>query len=605
MRKPPPLRRVLAVLLSGCLLIWAGKLPAQSTAVSIDRLWRDASAAQKAGQYGQAAELYKKILQLRPDLVEAEVNLGLMEQLKGDFRGAIDSFDRALAKDNTLSGPNLLAGLDYLKLDSPDVALPYLLRAVASNPQSAEARTGLANAELQLHRLPEAEEQFKQAVKLNDGKNADAWYGLGATYLGIEREAEGSLSHSASQFRNMLLTETYLEQRQHEKAIAILKDVIDSRESVPCVHTLLGFAYLRNANVADAADQFHMDWNSGKGSGCLLAELGLAAALAEQSNTDAAVHTLQDANRIDSFVVKSNVELFWGSFAKAGADSRIRTMLEAQSQGDPKAAQLALADRYWYSGEYTNCSYALAASPSSLNSRQLRLLSRCSYYVGRDDVVLNSTQRLLKSVPADPEALYWRAQAAQRLGLEALTTAKKINPASASLYALSGDMLRGKGDFSQAADDYRRAIALKPDFLAAHLGLARVLDSDNNPAGAEKELDYVLQVNTDDPEANYMLGELRLNHGDSDAAFGLLQKALHAAGDELPYVHADLSRIYEERGDTDHAISELKEALRNDSDGSYHFRLGRLYLKAGDRTAAARAMQESEKLHRSVSSQPQ
>jgi len=85
----------------------------------------------------------------------------------------------------------------------------------------------------------------------------------------------------------------------------------------------------------------------------------------------------------------------------------------------------------------------------------------------------------------------------------------------------------------------------------------------------------------------------------------LLQKALHATGDELPYVHSDLSRIYEERGDTEHAISELKEALKADNDGSLHFRLGQLYLRAGDRTAAARAMQESQRMHEPVSPQPQ
>src|SRR5579862_2088171 len=128
MRKSPPFRCALPLLLMGCLLLWAGKLPAQSTAASIDQLWRDASAAQKAGQYSQAAALYKKILQLKPDLTEAEVNLGLMEQLTGDLRAAIRSFDRALAKDKTLSAPNLLAGLDYLKLDGPGLALPYLSR---------------------------------------------------------------------------------------------------------------------------------------------------------------------------------------------------------------------------------------------------------------------------------------------------------------------------------------------------------------------------------------------------------------------------------------------------------------------------------------------
>lgn len=598
MRTASPSRCVLAALAAGCFLIWAGRLPAQS---NVEELWREASGAQQAGQYSRAAALYKKILELQPDLIEAEVNLGLMDQLTGDSHAAISSFDRALTRDKSLYAPNLMAGLDYLKLDSPGAALPYLQRAVASRPQSAEALAGLANACLQLHRFSEAEEQFRKAVKLNDGRNADAWYGLGATYLSIEKEAEGALSHASSPFRDVLLSNTYLEQGLHEKAIETLKLVAAAPGSVPCVHTLLGIAYLRDAQFGNAAAQFENDWDRESASGCLLAKLGIAAVLAEQSNIDGAVSALREAVEIDPGVIKSNVELFWSSFTKAGLESRVSAMLSQTGNSHSHGAQLPLANRYWTSGHYTSCSSALTPS-ISLTTRQLRLLSRCSYYIGSDELVLKSTEELLKLAPADPEALYWRAQSAERLGLEALTTAKKTNPDSASLYALSGDMLRGKGDLSEAAREYRTAIGLKPDFVAAHLGLARVLDSDHDPAGAEKELDYVLKVNSDDPEANYLMGELLLNRGDSDGALPLLQKALHLNSDELPYVHSDLSRIYDERGDTKRAISELESALPADNDGSYHYRLGRLYLKAGDRKAADRAMQESERLHQSGNS---
>src|SRR6202022_4693447 len=154
----------------------------------------------------------EKILSLRPDLIEAEINLGLMDQLSGDLHAAIACFEHVLAKDQTLYAPNLLTGLDYLKFDDPIRALPYVKRAAANKPDSTEALIGLANSYLQLHRYSEAEEQFKRATELESGKNADAWYGLGATYLSMEKEAEGSLRHSSSPFRDVLLGEAYLEQ---------------------------------------------------------------------------------------------------------------------------------------------------------------------------------------------------------------------------------------------------------------------------------------------------------------------------------------------------------------------------------------------------------
>ncbi len=56
---------------------------AQTPPKSMEQLWQEAAQAQQAQQYLHAASLYKKILALRPDLTEAEVNLGLMFQLAG------------------------------------------------------------------------------------------------------------------------------------------------------------------------------------------------------------------------------------------------------------------------------------------------------------------------------------------------------------------------------------------------------------------------------------------------------------------------------------------------------------------------------------------
>ncbi len=593
-------RHLSTAALMGCSMIWAGILPAQSTEASIEQFWRDATAAQQAQQYGRAATLYKKILSLQPDLIEAEINLGLMDQLSGDLHAAIACFEHVLAKDPALYAPNLLTGLDYLKFDDPGRALTYLKRAAASKPDSAEALVGLANSYLQLHRYADAEEQFKRATELQDGKDADAWYGLGATYLSMEKEAEGGLRHSSSPFRDVLLGEAYSEQGQQDKAIATLKDIVNGSAAVPCSRSLLGFAYLRNAKNSDAANHFRTDWDPDSGSGCLLAKLGLAAAHAGRGDRDEALRELREAAEIDLVFVQKNADLFWNYMVKAGAESGAREILEPKNQVDVEKARPSLAEESWKHGRYSACSSDLQASSMPLTAPQLRLLSRCSYYIARDEMVLQTTDRLLKASPADPEALYWRIQSAERLGLTALTTAISINPESVSLHVLMGDMLRGKGSFAEAANEYRKAIALKPDFIAAHLGLARDLNSDGNTAGAESEVRYVLNLSPDEPEANYLMGEILVNRSEFTAALPLLLRAIHVMPDEAVYVHADLSRIYEERGEFPRAIEEIKQALPADIDGSYYYRLGRLYQKTGNRAAAAQALEQSAKLHRSA-----
>jgi tetratricopeptide (TPR) repeat protein len=211
---------------------------------------------------------------------------------------------------------------------------------------------------------------------------------------------------------------------------------------------------------------------------------------------------------------------------------------------------------------------------------------------------LAASSQILKQVPEDPEALYWRVQSTERLGLAAMTRATELNPNSDSLHALEGDLLRAKGDFPAAAAEYRKAIAIKPSFLAARLGLARSLKSDHRVDEAEQEVRSALELSPDDAEGNYLMGEILVDQSRLANVLPFLLKALHAAPDEIPYVHADLSRVYEDQGDTAKAIVELKEAVGVDVDGSFNFRLGRLYLKIGDRISAQEAFAVAEKLKR-------
>jgi tetratricopeptide (TPR) repeat protein len=227
-----------------------------------------------------------------------------------------------------------------------------------------------------------------------------------------------------------------------------------------------------------------------------------------------------------------------------------------------------------------------------LDLQHLRLLCFCSFSTGQDEAVMAAS----KQIPTDPEALYWRVQSAERLGLAAITRASELNPDSVSLHTLTGDLLQAKGDFPAAAGEYRKAIAIKPSFLAAHLGLARSLNSDHRTGEAEQEVRSVLDLSPNDAEGNYLMGEILVNRSELASALPFLQKALHAAPEELPYVHADLSSAYEDKGETTKAIAELKQALGVDMDGSLYYRLGRLYLKTGDRKSAQEALAMAERL---------
>ena len=573
-----------------CFAVSFAQTPPSTT--SIEQLWAEASAAQQSQQYLRAADLYRKILSIQPDFTEAQVNLGMMLHLAGKTQEAVACLDQVLTKHPDLLGPNLIAGLDDLKLDHPQAALPHLERAVKLSPDNIEARLGLANSLLQLKRYAEALDEFTRVTKLNAG-NADAWYGLGATYLSVEKETESDLHRSASPFRTVLLGQSYIQQGQLDKGISLLSATVATSPAIPCARSILGFAYLQQSKQADAEKQFEMDWNRQSAQGCLLGKLGFAALDEKKGDAEGALREVGETAAIDSAFVATNASLYLATLTAAGQDSKVAQIL-ARQQPVPLGSDSPEVDAKI--GHYSACASKLAGDREQLDVPHLRLLCFCSFSTGQDEIVMAASGRILRHVPEDPEALYWRIQSTERLGLAAITRASGLNPDSVSFHALMGDLLQAKGDFAGAAAEYRKAIAIKPSFLAAHLGLARSLNSNHRMEEAEQEVQSALDLSPNDAEANYLMGEILVNRSELANALPFLLKALHAAPEELPYVHADLSAVYEDRGDTSKAITELKQALDVDVDGSFHYRLGHLYLMAGDRESAQEALAIAEKL---------
>lgn len=598
------IRWMIVLLLVGTWLPSARATQPLVTGGSIEPLWAQASQAQQAQQYSRAALLYQQILAIQPSLTEAEINLGLVLHLAGDRQSAIRTFKHVLTYHPNLFVPNFLVGIDLLSLGNPTQALPYIERAANQKPDQIEVRLGLANSYLQLGKFPEAVKQFTRATELNR-KSAEAWYGLGATYLSLEKQSEGDLRHTTSSFRTVLLGESYLQQGQAEKAVATLSIAVTAQPPVPCARSILGFAYLRADKPNDAAHQFQADWDARSETGCLLAKLGSAALNANSGRTADALRELREAAATDPAFVEANSDWYLGNMVSAGVEPQARDILKTARANSRSVITSDSPEEMMRRARYSACSDSLAIAHFVQTLKLLRLESLCSFYVGRDDRVLSTSETILRQNPKDPEALYWRIQSMERAGLEALTRGTELNPESASLHTLLGDMLRAKGDLGGAADEYAKALSVKPEFVSARLGLARTLYSDHKAADAEAEVKKVLMASPDDAEANYLMGEILVNRMDLPDALPLLLKALHVGPEELPYVHADLSTVYEYRGDLEKAISEMRQAVSVDVDGSYYYRLGHLYLKLGNRAAATEALNEAARLRHAADTSAQ
>src|SRR6185312_1086272 len=86
-----------------------------------------AAAAMQSGNYAAAEQENRTIVRLRPQMPEAEMNLGLSCFLQKKYGEAIRAFEAGLRLSASLDNAKLFLGISRFKLNEPSIALPPLL----------------------------------------------------------------------------------------------------------------------------------------------------------------------------------------------------------------------------------------------------------------------------------------------------------------------------------------------------------------------------------------------------------------------------------------------------------------------------------------------
>jgi Flp pilus assembly protein TadD len=94
------------------------------------------------------------------------------------------------------------------------------------------------------------------------------------------------------------------------------------------------------------------------------------------------------------------------------------------------------------------------------------------------------------------------------------------------LYNSLGNALLAKGDLSGAAQEYRRAAELKPDFADAHSNLGITFVRSGKIDDAIKEYEIALSIPPEDAECHLVLGSLFLRKGQSAEAIAHFNRAV-------------------------------------------------------------------------------
>jgi tetratricopeptide (TPR) repeat protein len=132
-----------------------------------------------------------------------------------------------------------------------------------------------------------------------------------------------------------------------------------------------------------------------------------------------------------------------------------------------------------------------------------------------------------------------------------------------------------------AVELYRQALARRPRYPAARVGLARVLSDLNDYDAALDEIDRARDARPVYPEASAVEGRILRADADNEGAIEAFRRAIREGRGFQPEAHTGLALLLEEQGKNDEAVAEFRKALAQLSDAEplVYQLLGALYEK--------------------------
>ena len=162
-------------------------------------------------------------------------------------------------------------------------------------------------------------------------------------------------------------------------------------------------------------------------------------------------------------------------------------------------------------------------------------LAQCYVTEGQCDKALPIAARLEAQYPDDADVLYQAARVDMKAFNDVTRRMFEKTPASYRVNELSAEIFETQNRFTEAAAEYRKAIAKNPRALNLHFRLGRALLLESHDpealAQAQKEFEAELALNAGDAAAEFQIGQILNTESKSDQALPHFQKALELSPD--------------------------------------------------------------------------
>jgi len=330
----------------------------------------------------------------------------------------------------------------------------------------------------------------------------------------------------------MALGRCFLKVNRPQDALDPLQRAIQLGPAVESAHRMLADALSR----LDRNQEAEAEWQAAlKIEPASKQDLdGLARSLLAQGEPETVITLLANVNRDEGLSIDlSQAYHKMGQFDDE--EHVLREALKADSESDRLTAALV---SHWIDTSHYEAATELSEKiarqkPNDLEAQ--RILFRTLVITGENDRAAALGKRLLEAEPRDEDLLN-----------------------------LNGLLEYKAGDLDAARKHLEDAVALKPDDYNPRVNLGLVIAQDEDPAGAERQLEIAIQLGADSPQVYFALS-----------------KALRALG-KTAEAQQELTIFQQkQKAEADHATAVLKATEAAES------------LKAGDKQKAADLYREA------------
>ena len=154
--------------------------------LTIEEVFSLAVTKHQQDKFKEAQILYNKILEISPNYLRVNNNLGVIHEQLGEIKKAKDFYEKAIKINPNYDDAYNNLGALFNKLKESKKAKDYLEKAIKINPNNAEAHNNLGLAFIDLREIKKAKDCLEKAIKINPN-HAKACNNIGIIFNNLKQ----------------------------------------------------------------------------------------------------------------------------------------------------------------------------------------------------------------------------------------------------------------------------------------------------------------------------------------------------------------------------------------------------------------------------------